>query len=138
MSKSLKNTNNFLSSYIEDNRTKIDESLVSLRLMKEIDDFLEINQINHRDFANNVGYSESYISQLMSGIKKFNSSFINRFEKNFDLKIEFKIQPKRNINYFTKVPDVYIKFNFDVIETIELETGFTLTNDSKQFCQLES
>jgi transcriptional regulator with XRE-family HTH domain len=138
MSKSLKNTNNFLSSYVEDNRTKIDESLVSLRLMKEIDDFLEINQINHRDFADNVGYSESYISQLMSGVKKFNSSFINRFEKKFNLKIEFKIQPKKNTNYFTKVPDVYIKFDFNVIETIELDRGFTLTNDSKQFYQLES
>lgn len=94
MKEVINNSNNSLNSYIENNRSKIDEALVSLRLMKEIDDFLEINNIKQRDFADKIGCSEAYISQLMSGTKKFNTSFINKFEKIYNLKIDFKIKHK--------------------------------------------
>ena len=87
MKEVVNNTSNSLNSYIEDNRMKIDEALVSLRLMKEIDNFLDINEVSQRDFANSIGYSEAYISQLMSGTKKFNASFINKFEKLYDIKL---------------------------------------------------
>lgn len=87
-----------IQSYIDTNREKIDESLVSLRLMKEIDNFTEFNKISNKDLAFGLGYSESYISQLMSGVKKFNASFINKFEKKYEVKVDFKILLNSNDN----------------------------------------
>lgn len=104
--------------YLDANRTKLDESLVSLRLMKEIDDFIEINDINQKDLASKLGYSNAYISQLMAGVKKINTSFINRFEKKFNLQIEFKIKCKENSSYYSKVVEhnsninLFININF--------------------------
>lgn len=87
--------NNFsIQSYLDENREKIDEALVSLRFMKEIDEFLDFTNVSQREFASSIGYSEAYVSQLMSGTKKFNSSFINKFEKKYDVEISFKIKSK--------------------------------------------
>lgn len=80
-----------IESYIDKNREKIDESLISLRLMKEVDQFLDYEKLSNKDLALKLGYSESYISQLMSGVKNVNVSFINKFEKCFESKIDFKI-----------------------------------------------
>lgn len=80
-----------IQSYIDENRNSIDESLVSLRFMKQIDRFLEDKMITQRDFAYKIGYTESYISQLMSGVKKINTSFINKFEKKCGVRVDFKL-----------------------------------------------
>ncbi|WP_296618490.1 helix-turn-helix transcriptional regulator [Marivirga sp.] len=97
MKELIKNEDLSFDSYISDNRTKLDESLISLRLMKVLDDFLIENSITHRDFAKNINCSESYISQLMSGTKKFNVSFLNKFEKAFKLKMNFKIESRNKM-----------------------------------------
>ena len=85
-----------IQSYVEKNRNKLDESLVSLRLMKEIDLFLDVNNISNKSLAYDLGYSESFVSQLMSGVKKINTSFINKFEKEYNVKIKFSIQEEEN------------------------------------------
>lgn len=92
------NGNNTLMSFIEDNRTKIDESLVSLRFMKQIDVFLDNNNLNQRDLASDLAISEAFVSQLMTGSKKVNVSFLNKIEKKYD--IEFKVSIKnKNSKY---------------------------------------
>ncbi|MGA9212356.1 helix-turn-helix domain-containing protein [Kaistella sp.] len=78
----------------------MDESLVSLRFLKEIDDYLEYKNLTNRDLANALGFSESYISQLMTGVKKINISFINKFEKNFNLEFDIKIKDCTKNNFF--------------------------------------
>lgn len=83
-----------IQSYIDQNREKIDESLVSLRIMKEIDRFLDYSKLSNKDFASKLGYSESYISQLMSGVKNVNIAFLNKFERQFSIHFDFRIYLK--------------------------------------------
>ena len=106
-----------LDSYIKKNREKLDESLVSLRLMKEVDDFLEMNGLNQKELAESIGYTESYVSQLMTGVKKANTSFINKFEKVFKVKIRFSIRPDKHTGHITKLS------NADVSIIININTG---------------
>lgn len=85
-----KMANNFsIQSYVGKNRDELDEFLVSLRIMKEIDRFWEYKNLSNEDLATGLGYSESYISQLMSGVKHVNTSFVNKFEKKFSVKFDF-------------------------------------------------
>ena len=103
-------TGNFsLQSYIDKNREKIDESLLSLRILKEIDKFLEYKDLCNKDLATQLGYSESYISQLMSGVKNVNISFLKKFEKSFNTKFDFKIYLQEECKYLT---------SFDTKETV--------------------
>lgn len=107
-------TNKFsIQSYIDENREKIDESLVSLRLMKELDRFLDYENLSNKDLANKLGYSESYVSQLMSGVKNINVSFINKFEKKFSKKIHFKIILNEEENFLHKL-DERVHFNLKI------------------------
>ncbi len=131
-------SSNSLNSYIEDNRTKIDEALVSLRLMKEVDDFLDVNNISQRDFATNIGYSEAFISQLMSGTKKFSASFINRIEKTYDLKIDFKIKPKRDSDFITKISNSFIEININIMRVIESKNTFSIDSNPSEFSEFNS
>lgn len=78
--------------FLDSNRQRIDESLISLRLMKEIDQFISLKNINQKELAENLDYSNAYISQLMTGVKKINTSFINKFEKAFKVQFDFKIK----------------------------------------------
>jgi transcriptional regulator with XRE-family HTH domain len=102
-----------IESYIDKNREKIDESLISLRVMKEVDRFLDYERLTNRDLALKMGYSESYISQLMSGVKNMNVSFINKFEKCFEAKFDFKIYLKKE-NVFLHKLDGRTQFNIDI------------------------
>ncbi len=133
MKKTLDIKKNSLNSYIDNNRVKIDEALVSLRLMKEIDDFLEINDIKHRDFAVKMGYSEAFISQLMSGTKKFNTSFINRIEKTFDLKVDFKIKTKNDIEFISKYTNSSIIIYIDKFNPVESEETIALESNPSDY-----
>ncbi len=126
-----------LNSYIENNRVKIDEALVSLRLMKEVDDFLEINKISQREFSDNIGYSEAFISQLMSGTKKFNASFINRFEKVYDIKIDFKIKCKNTINFISIISDSHIEINVNVLGLTHSKNTFSLESKASEFFEFD-
>ncbi|MDM1397104.1 helix-turn-helix transcriptional regulator [Myroides odoratimimus] len=81
-----------VSDFLNDNKKDIEESVVSLRFMKQIESFLEENKCTKRDLARELSYSESYISQLMTGSKKINISFINKFEKHYDVKFKLGIK----------------------------------------------
>jgi transcriptional regulator with XRE-family HTH domain len=129
---------NSLNSYIENNRMKIDEALVSLRLMKEVDDFLEINKISQRDFADNIGYSEAFISQLMSGTKKFNASFINKFEKIYDIKIDFKIKSKNTGNFISKLSNSHIEININIFGLTPSENTFSFESKASEYFKFDS
>lgn len=96
MSNLIKSDAKSLKCYFQSTTTSIDESLVSLRFMKEVDDFMEIRNISQKQLSEDLDYSESFISQLLSGVKKFNSAFINKFEKTYEMKVDFKIQPEDN------------------------------------------
>jgi len=135
--KDIINSTQTINSYIDKNRIKIDEALVSLRLMKEVDDFLDINDVSQRDFASNLGYSEAFISQLMSGTKKFNTSFINKLEKVYDLKINFQIEIKDNTKFITKFSNSFLEININVISLSEVQNTFALENNPNEFLKSE-
>lgn len=135
--KNIINSTHKINSYIDNNRTKIDEALVSLRLMKEVDDFLELNNVNQRDFALNLGYSEAFISQLMSGTKKINTSFINKFEKVYNLKINFQLEVKKDTNFITKFSNSFLEININVITLSQTQSTFSLENSPNDFLSSE-
>lgn len=122
---------NFFDSYIDENRIKIDESLVSLRFMKEVDDFIEFNKISQRRLAEEIGYTEAYISQLMSGVKKVNTSFINKFEKRYEIKVQFKFIPKANCDYITGIANSFISLNINLNLSQSIETCQFFNIESK-------
>lgn len=136
--KELINNSNSLSSYKENNRAKIDEALVSLRLMKEVDDFLDINEISQRDFASSIGYSEAFISQLMSGTKKFNASFINKFEKLYDIKFDFKIKSKKSADFISKVSNAHIEININILDLTHSNNLYSLESRANEFSEFDS
>lgn len=132
--------NNFsIQSYLDENREKIDEALVSLRFMKEIDEFLDITNVSQREFASSIGYSEAYISQLMSGTKKFNSSFINKFEKKYDVEISFKIKSKDEGSYFTEISSSSsLQINVNILTVISADNVYSFENKYQDYFKLES
>lgn len=89
MSKKELEVQNQVSDYLKSNRDKLETSLVSLRFMKEIDNFIYFNDLSQRKFAEKMNVSEAYVSQLMSGVKRLNMEFIKNFEKSF--KVEMKV-----------------------------------------------
>lgn len=95
--------NNFsIQSYIDSNREKIDESLVSLRFMRQVDEFLDYKNLSNKDLSVALGYSESFVSQLMSGTKKINTSFISKFENRYNVKVDFKIYINEESEFLSK------------------------------------
>lgn len=135
MSKVINSQTNSLQSYIDANRTKLDEALVSLRLMKEIDDFLEMNNVSQRELAKCLGYSEAYISQLMAGTKKFNISFLNNFENNFDVEVNFKIKCKAESSYFSKPSNSSIQISVHFHGAHSSNSVYSLENHYDEFFQ---
>lgn len=119
-----------IQSYIEKNREKLDESLVSLRIMKEVDRFLDYQKLSNKDLAVKLGYSESYISQLMSGVKNVNVSFINRFEKCFSTRLDFHVYLKNEKQLLNKI-EQKIQFNliidFPIQVISDAESKFSTT-----------
>ncbi len=123
-----------IQSYIDKNREKIDESLISLRLMKEVDRFLDYEKLSNKDLALKMGYSESYISQLMSGVKNVNISFINKFEKCFDAKFDFKIYLKNEKVFLHRLDErtqFNININLNMFLIREDHSMFSFTQNSK-------
>jgi plasmid maintenance system antidote protein VapI len=123
---------NNINTFITQHRNKLDEALVSLRFMKEIDLFLDQNEISQREFAEFLGYSESFISQLMSGTKKVNTSFINRLEKTFDVSVKFNIIEKNRSDYFVKFYDSSIAVNIDAQQMNSTKKIYTIFLDDEQ------
>jgi transcriptional regulator with XRE-family HTH domain len=120
-----------IQSYIENNREKLDESLVSLRLMKEIDMFLDAKDISNKLLAQDLGYSESFISQLMSGVKKINTSFINKFENNYNVKFRFSIEEEKEENFISIYSMSFLDINLNVsnnknFKTVKISPEFNL------------
>ncbi|RCW89789.1 helix-turn-helix domain-containing protein [Winogradskyella arenosi] len=125
-------------SYLKKNRTKIDESLVSLRFMKEVDYFLDYNKITQRKLADDIGCTEAYISQLMSGVKKINTSFINKLEKHYEVKVEFKILPKKECNYITSFANTFIQININIDDSFEALNMFSSKNSPIEYYELDT
>lgn len=136
--KELLNDNYSIQSYIDEYREKIDESLVSLRLMKEIDEFLDVRGISQREFATNLGCSEAYISQLMSGTKKFNTSFINKFEKRYDVEIKFRIRSKEEGKFLSELAGSSIQLNVNVLHVTSTERAYSVDDKHHHFFSTES
>lgn len=138
MSEVINNSIMSMQSYLEMNRTKLDESLVSLRLIKEVDNFLEINNVSQREFASRLGYSEAYVSQLMSGTKKFNTSFINNLEKSFNIEVSFKIKSEEESEYFSKISNSSIEINVTIFNFIPTENIYSLETNYQDYFQLNT
>lgn len=96
---------------------KINESLLSLRFMKQIDDYLETYGDKNKDLASKLQYSESYVSQLMTGCKNVNVSFLNKVEQLYDVYFEIKLIEKKvvKIEREKKENNWTILFSDDVI-----------------------
>ena len=136
--KELLKNNYSIQSYIDENREKIDESLVSLRLMKEIDEFLDFQNVNQREFSTSLGCSEAYVSQLMSLKKKFNTSFINKFEKKYDVEISFKIKPKKREEFFSELSGSSIQINVNLLTVISSEKVYSFENRYQDYFSVDS
>ena len=122
-----------IQSYIEKNREKLDESLVSLRIMKEVDKFLDYENLSNKELAQQMGYSESYISQLMSGMKSINTSFINKFEKRFRTKFDFKIYLKDDEEILHRLNErthFHININLNMLSLNHEGSHFSLNQNS--------
>lgn len=118
-----------IQSYIEENREKLDESLVSLRIMKEVDRFLDYQKLSNKDLAGQLGYSESYISQLMTGVKNVNVSFINKFEKCFNTRLDFHVFLKKEKLFLNKIEQktqFSLTINFQAQVISNKETRFSV------------
>ena len=136
MNNTLVKNNIYIQSFIDKNRERIDESLVSLRLMKEIDLYLDCRNLSNKDLANDLGYSESFISQLMSGVKKVNPSFINKFEKKYNVKFNFVLQ--EDIDYFSELSMSYLKCNLFDSKDAKYQTIFTSNYEDVEYEIIES
>ncbi len=136
--KELLTDNYSIQSYIDKNREKIDESLVSLRLMKEIDEFLDIRGISQREFALNLGCSEAYISQLMSGTKKINASFINKVEKRYGVEINFRIMTKEEGKSLSDLAGSSIQLTVNVLRVTSTEKVYSVDTKHHHFFNTES
>lgn len=123
---------NNINTFIVQNRTKLDEALVSLRLMKEVDEFLDENEISQRELSEFLGYSEAFVSQLMSGTKKFNASFINRLEKSFNVIVKFNIVHKDKGNYITSFYNNSIVVDFNSNEMNPTNLVYSISVDDEQ------
>lgn len=133
--------NNFsIQSYVNKNRNTIDEALVSLRVMKQIDDFLEYKNENNRELAKRLGYTESYISQLMTGVKKINISFINKFEKEYNVEFDFKIKLlEEKLRVLNSVQDKMINIinlNINIIN-ITASSSFEFKTSNRELFEYE-
>lgn len=133
--------------YLTDNRIKLDESLVSLRLMKVIDDYLIEKKLTKREFAREIKCTESYVSQLMSGTKKFNVSFINKFEEKYNMEVCFVLKDKKkskydalynmsNIFHFSYASNSKLEMSSEVIRLVESDGVYSFTNNNKGFIEI--
>lgn len=125
------NYNKEISNYLDVNRDKLDETLISLRFMKQVDHFLENQDINQKELAEGLKISPAFISQLMSGTKKINTRFINKFEKTYNVKFKILIE-KNEARYLfydriTSGDDTYFHFkkNLNYPETINQDLVFS-------------
>lgn len=128
---------NSLNSFVDNNREKIDVALVSLRIIKQMDDFLDANDINQKELATKLKVSEAYISQLMSGSKKINVQMINNFEKNFDVEFEFKLKNKNSMFSFFEVVNKSIEIKSFRPEFTSVRT-FSLNSNSNSVYHLDT
>jgi|GEM_PF-3514716 len=126
---------NEISSLIFKNSTKIDETLVSLRFMKHIDMFLEKKEINQKEFAEGLDISPAFVSQLMSGSRKISTSFINKFEKTYNVKFRLFLEERETrykfVKSITSNEDVY--FQFTKNNNYSYTTKQSLTNASNLY-----
>ena len=145
MKEIIKNQDFSINTYVNENRNELDESLVSLRLMKVVDDFLINNGITKRELASNLKCSESYISQMMSGSKKFNVAFINKFEKRYNVEIGFKLEDKNIKNLSQKNDAIFISYtsgsslqiNTDIVDLVEKQGVYSVESSNMDFCKFE-
>lgn len=103
MSKIKPNLKNSISTYAQSNREKLDIALLSLRIIKQIDLYMEDNNVSQKQLSEKLEVSEAFISQLMSGSKKINVQFLNKFEKCYNVEFDFKLKDK---NYYTTFYEV--------------------------------
>lgn len=129
-----------IQSYVNKNRNNIDESLVSLRVMRQIDDYLDYKNITNRELADKLQYTESYISQLMSGVKKVNVSFLNKFEQTYNVEFDFKIKLlEENLKVLNAIHDKVINvinFNLNIIN-INSSSSFEFKTSNKDLFEYE-
>lgn len=123
------NLNNQLSSYVDNNREKLDVALLSLRIIKQIDNFLDSKRLNQKDLATNLEVSEAFISQLMSGSKKINVQFINKFEKKFNVEFDFKLRDKKSMATFFEIKNSPIELKLNKAEYTTIK-AFSFKNNS--------
>ena len=80
-----------------------------IRFIDYLNDYLEINNINNKDFANRIGISEKHLIDILSGASKLSSgvinsiSFVTGIPIDYIYKIEANYELERDIsNYLEK------------------------------------
>jgi len=91
------------------------------------------------ELAKKLDYTESYVSQLMSGVKKVNVSFINKFEKKFNVEIDFKIKLiEENFKILNSIENQMINLiNLNIITINNNSSSFAFNAKSTDFFDYE-
>jgi len=94
---------NSLMSMSEEDKLDVDKRVLSSRFLSEIQKHLDEEGILRKDFANKIGTSPSFITQLFSGNKVVSMEFLAKAQK--ELGINFYIS---TINNAVNMPDFKI------------------------------
>lgn len=72
----------------EEEKIEHDASMISFRILSEIEKLCDARQIKKKDLAEMVGTSKSYITQLFNGTKSINTQIMAKFENALDITFE--------------------------------------------------
>lgn len=94
-------------------RIELDRDILSAKFLSEIQFFLDENKITRKNFANKVGVSQSFISQLFTGEKVVSMEFLAKTQQAY--KIKFNIRLEETLDYSSKsdseFKQVYLDMN---------------------------
>lgn len=130
----LKKTVGDIENFVQTNRENIDESLVSMRIMKQVEELMDSLELNKKQLAKELGFSQAHITNLFIGNKNVNMKFISRIEKRFNVIVDIKIQAKDFVKKSQDNSVHIIQFNLNNVSTGDKICG--TVNNQSQFIRM--
>jgi len=109
---------NSLMSMSEEDKLDVDKRVLSSRFLSEIQKHLDEEGILRKDFANKIGTSPSFITQLFSGNKVVSMEFLAKAQK--ELGINFYIS---TIDTMNNTSDLRV-INMGITNFLNLESDY--------------
>jgi transcriptional regulator with XRE-family HTH domain len=76
----------------EEEKIEHDASMISFRILSEIEKLCDNRKIKKKDLAEMVGTSKSYITQLFNGTKSINTQIMAKLENALDITFETRLK----------------------------------------------